>query len=371
MQAEHGSTSVHHLRPYVEPVGNSLACTMFGKVEKFQLIPDLNAVIILEYTIMEEFLTALYELVDFIWTYPEALLYDSFVFIYEFLLRFGVSSYTITYEIYQTQCRRAQNKIPASSLLLKLGVPGSTAPQLTEDEVLPVGFSEDSKSPYHWNSLSQRRGSDSSHLSDDSGVETSCESLDYPIPTSDFHEFKSNGIVFGRKSVVVEEDVSEDPIYESDDDDEGAEDKPYKCTTCFRRYISKGNCNWHIRKRHPGAQLLPGSKLVRPSLSFYCPICSKAFTSPQYVKNHVERLHPKESRKQPTIRHSSFKFVPTKKAKLKKPEQQRQNQFSSSVSRHIPKKSEKSDTKFLLDESFQRKILSNQPKIKLIAVDKF
>lgn len=78
--------------------------------------------------------------------------------------------------------------------------------------------------------------------------------------------------------------------------------KIYTCPVCNRKYVSKGNCNSHIRKRHSGADVLPGSKEPIPHASFFCPYCKKGFKSPQYVKNHIRKIHPERPQNIPPIR---------------------------------------------------------------------
>lgn len=315
---------------------SSLSC-VFGRIDHFEVIPNLNAVRICNYKLINDLKLSLADLVEFIWTVPEVLLYEKFNFIYEFLVKLGVSPDTITSEVYQTQCRRAQNKFPASTLLLKLGIPESTL--VKSYDVNQYNHHHDDPGSETSNNLS-RRTSFSSQSEADSGIESwdNFESSTSVSPSPDFDtpsmKFKSpDQLVFAKKSKVVEV-IEEGPQKLNPTEFSHAAGKQFKCTVCPKRYITKGNCNWHIRKRHPGACLLPGSKLFRQPKSYYCPFCGKAFTYPQYVKNHIERLHPESSSsnlQQKFTLHSSFKSKKMKNLGNLKLRHQQRNKIASIV----------------------------------------
>jgi hypothetical protein len=272
----------------------------FAHIQEIQIIPHLEVAIVQKYVVMEDLKTALIELVELVWNYPEIILYPKYAFLYDFLLKFGVASEAILYEICETQVRRLNGKIPASSLLVKQGVP-------EERKVEEVLLTQDISGP----ELSSGRRRNSRVSSNYSGTDSGFSSMDLNESSlwsdendnaSDEDEQETKSIIFNDGIRQRERKVKSNKVIR----------RSFDCTVCTNTYAFKGNCNRHITEKHPGARLYPvnynRAPVNHPAFihAVFCSICKKGFSTNGTCKFHIYKFHSK-SKRASVIQNPAFK----------------------------------------------------------------
>lgn len=276
LQLLEGEAVTHNITPALVERPSKL---VFGDIEEIQLIPDLNIAIIRKYSVMDCFKSALTELVDLIFKYPEILLYSDYCYLYDFFIRFGVTSEAITHEVYKTQLRRAKAQFPASTLLVKqeqLEVPTSSGEEInsseteTEERHLKQqnNESELGRTRYCQRKLRFRKGSNLS--GGDSGIgslgHSSSNSSDVDIRPKE--EKESNALII----------------------------TDFKCPLCPKVFRTRWRYTRHIAKEHQNVILIPQKTLRKISKKpaaelFHCITCRQDFQREIWYQKHMVRFH--------------------------------------------------------------------------------
>lgn len=344
---------VFNLRPSLPSCQNPPSLS-FAQVKQFLIDDDLKVCMVKDYAINTSMKNAVFDMVNFIIDYPEALYLETYGFILDFFLRFRAHSEVIIDTVMRTQRRRMKSQRPASVLVLKQAkLLGKGRSEFLQQRLLRTADKRyDPIVPFTPEPVPVR------HLRNrkiGSNTEETLESAkqSQPVLRNEFSEAicradhnpsstekesdlvqKAKRKLFDEKSDVVRAPIAANgkPLFTQyrgasgntfirrqkrfyNRRDNSIIEKPFICSLCAgRSFAYKGNMVLHMKKHHPNEI----KKTVKSRLPenyvppFYCPVCNRGFSGKYKCKAHIVKLHPDHSDWHPVPKETEATSTPSK-----------------------------------------------------------